>query len=93
MADETSVQASNTADNTLPNIESIDATIDQTERDSVIVLRDVSKEEAKQEINALLLSSPTPLDYGHILEKLGLDLQLIVQICEELIEEGIIEFT
>ena len=92
MADETPVQVLNTAD-TLPNIESIDAPIDQTFQDSVIVLRDVSKKQAKQEIKALLLSSPTPLDYGQILEKLGLDLGLIVQVCEELIEEGIIEFT
>ena len=92
MADETPVQVLNTAD-TLPNIESIDAPIDQTSQDSVIVLRDVSKKQAKQEIKALLLSSPTSLDYGQILEKLGLDLGLIVQVCEELIEEGIIEFT
>lgn len=50
-------------------------------------------DETSQEIKGLLLSSPTPLDYGEILEKLGLDLELIVQVCEELIEKGVIEFT
>ncbi len=75
------------------NSENSDSPTDQTSQNSVIVLRDVSKEQAKQEIQALLLSSPTPLDYGQILEKLGLDLERIVQVCEELIAEGIIEFT
>ena len=75
------------------NIEKIDSPTDQTSQNLVIVLRDVSKEQAKQEIKALLLSSPTPLDYGQILGKLGLNLERIVQVCDELIEEGMIEFT
>ena len=58
----------------------------------VIVIRDVPREQAKNEIKQLLLSSPTSLDCGEILEKLGLDLELIVEVCDELIAEGIIEF-
>ena len=88
MADRTPL---NTAKNILPDIENIDSPTEP--EDSIIVLRDISKEQAKQEIKDLLFSSPTPLDYGEILEKLGLDLELIVQVCEDLIEEGIIEFT
>ena len=95
MADEPSL---NIANSTLPDIENVDSPIDQTSQDtvsedSVIMLRDISKAQAKREIKDLLFSSPTPLDYGEILEKLGLDLELIVQVCEDLIEEGIIEFT
>ena len=95
MADEPSL---NIANSTLPDIENVDSPIDQTSQDtvsedSVIMLRDISKAQAKREIKDLLFSSPTSLDYGEILEKLGLDLELIVQVCEDLIEEGIIEFT
>ncbi|MCH8291215.1 hypothetical protein IH992_08970 [Candidatus Poribacteria bacterium] len=65
---------------------------DLDEEESFIIIRDVPREQAKNEIKQLLLSSPIPLDYGEILEKLGLDLELIVEVCDELIEEGIIEF-
>lgn len=49
----------------------------------VIVLREVSREEAKQEIRQLFSSGQT-LYYSDIAEELRLDLKLVVDICEEL---------
>lgn len=58
----------------------------------VIVLRDISKEQAKQEVQKLLITSPKPLDHGEIADELRLDLKLVAQVCTELIREGVIEF-
>jgi len=57
-----------------------------------IVLRDISKEQARQEIQELLSSSFKPLDYGEIADEMRLDLKLVTQVCTGLIEEGVIEF-
>ena len=54
--------------------------------EKVIVLRDVTKEEAKQEIRQLFLSGRT-LYYSDIVKELGLDLETVVDICNELEEE------
>jgi hypothetical protein len=61
-------------------------------KESVIVLRDISKEQAKREVQKLLTSSPKPLDHGEIADKLRLNLKLVAQVCMELIKEGVIEF-
>jgi hypothetical protein len=58
--------------------------------EKVIVLREISKEQAKQEIQQLFSSGRT-LYYSDIAEELRLDLELVVDICRELQEEGEIE--
>ena len=56
----------------------------------VIELRTISKEEAKVEIAALFDTTKEPLYYSDIMERLGIELELVVEICKELIEEGVI---
>ena len=58
--------------------------------EDVIVLRSISREEAKQEISELFLSGDT-LFYSDIAARLQLDLPLVVEICHELQQEGEIE--
>jgi len=53
----------------------------------VVVLREISRTEAKQEIKELFAQGEA-LDYEDIIDKLSLDLELVVDICNELIEEG-----
>jgi len=53
----------------------------------VIVLRTLTKERAKQEILQLFQDGNVH-DYGDISERLSLDLQLVVEICNELEREG-----
>jgi len=55
--------------------------------EKVIVLREISKEEAKEEIRQLFSSGRT-LYYSDIAEELKLDLELVVDICHELQESG-----
>ena len=56
----------------------------------VIEIREVGKEEAKAEIMALFDASKGPLYYSEIMEQLGIELELVVEICQELIDEGVI---
>lgn len=62
------------------------------ERDSkVIVLRAISQEDAKTEILRLFQENHAEvLDYGIIAERLQLDLQIVVDVCNELEKEGLI---
>ena len=53
----------------------------------LVVLRQVTRDEAKSEIRQLFRSAET-LDYEDIVEKLQIDLELVVDICQELIEAG-----
>ena len=55
--------------------------------EKVIVLREISREQARQEIQQLFSSGRT-LYYSDIAEELGLDLELVVDVCRELQEEG-----
>lgn len=55
---------------------------DKRGREKVIMLRDITKEEAKKEIRQLFLSGRT-LYYSDIAEELKLDLKLVVDICRE----------
>jgi len=55
--------------------------------EKVIVLRQISREQAKQEIKQLFSTGRT-LYYSDIAEELGLDLKLVVEICQELEEAG-----
>lgn len=56
---------------------------------SVVVLREISREEAKEEIRELFTTGVT-LDYEAIVTKLRLDLELVVELCNELTGEGVI---
>jgi len=58
-------------------------------KNKVVVLRGISKPQAKKEIIALFAKEKT-LYYSDIAERLGLDLQLVVEVCQELEDEGVI---
>lgn len=58
--------------------------------EEVIVLRDISREQAKVEIKELFASGQT-FYFSDIVEKLKLDLSLVVELCLELEKEGAIE--
>jgi len=58
--------------------------------EKVIVLRQVTKEQAEKEIRRLF-SKGEILYYSDIAERLGVDLQLVVEICNELQSRGEIE--
>lgn len=55
--------------------------------EKVIVLREISKEEATNEIRRIFSSGKT-LYYSDIAKELGLDLELVVDICNELQKQG-----
>lgn len=59
------------------------------ESEKLVVLRTISRQDAKEEILALFRGGDV-LDYGLIAERLQLDLQLVVDICNELEKEGMI---
>jgi hypothetical protein len=58
---------------------------EKVSKENVIVLRDITREEAKEEIQKLFMSGRT-LYYSDIAEELRLDLELVVDICRELQE-------
>ncbi|MBA7612074.1 hypothetical protein ES703_19308 [subsurface metagenome] len=58
--------------------------------EEVIVIREITREEAKQEIQQLFQSGRT-LYYSDIARELKLDLELVVEICNELRESGLVE--
>ena len=55
--------------------------------EKTIILREISKKDAEKEIRQLF-SEGKILYYSDIAEKLGLDLQLVVEICNELQKSG-----
>ena len=55
--------------------------------EKVIVLKQISREQAKQEIKELFASGRT-LYFSDIAEELKLDIKLVVEICKELQEEN-----
>ena len=55
-------------------------------REKVIVLKNITREEAKKEIQKLFSSGRT-LYYSDIVQELGIDLETVVEICNELEEE------
>ncbi len=59
----------------------------------IMELRDISKEQAKQEVHDLLIANSRPIDHGVIADKLRLSLKIVANACNDLIEENLIEFT
>ena len=57
--------------------------------EKVIVLREITKEEAKREITDLFATEET-LYYSDISERLRIDLEMVVGICRELQAAGAI---
>ncbi len=55
--------------------------------EEVILLRSITKEQAKEEIKNLFESGET-LYYSDIARRLKIDLPLVAEICQELQEEG-----
>jgi hypothetical protein len=53
----------------------------------VVVLREITREQAKSEIRELFASGEA-LDFEEIVDRLQLDLELVVAICDELMKEG-----
>ncbi len=78
----------------LHRIESIEERLSKIETstpsEKMVVLRNISRQEAIKEIRNLFSKGQT-LYYSDIAEELGLELQLVVEICEELKNNGEIE--
>lgn len=90
-AEEASSNAIKICEATILRIESLEQRLNNIEnampREEVIVLREITREEAKIEIERLFTKGDT-LYYSDIAKKLRLDLELVVNICEELFKEG-----
>ena len=57
----------------------------------VIQIRDIGREQAKAEIAELFeQNTEETLYYSDIQDRLGLDLEMIVEICQELLDEEVI---
>jgi Mn-dependent DtxR family transcriptional regulator len=67
--------------------EALSSPIEAQSEEKVIALREIPREQAKQEIQQLFSSGRT-LYYSDIAEELRLDLKLVVDICRELEENG-----
>jgi hypothetical protein len=59
-------------------------------KEDIIVLREISREDAKAEI-ASLFSQGKVMYYSDVARELKLDLELVVDLCNELMDEGKIE--
>ena len=95
-AAETAIRAAAKAEETmktelLQRIEMLEKRLKNIEdtfpKQKTIILREITREEAMQEIEELFKKGYT-LFYSDIAEKLHIDLELVVDICEELIKEG-----
>lgn len=54
----------------------------------VIELRDIDREQAKSEIVDLFGKAEGPLYFSDIQAQLGIDYELVIEVCRELIDEG-----
>lgn len=59
--------------------------------DEIIILREISKDEARREIIELFQSG-RPLDQADLADALSLELGLVMEICDELLAEGVVAF-
>lgn len=58
------------------------------ERTETVVLRTIPREQAKKEILDLFKTAKGSLFYSDVARRLGLDLKLVVELCNELEDEG-----
>jgi hypothetical protein len=65
------------------------ALLESNSAEQVIVLRTITREDAKAEIAALFERGET-LYFSDIVEQLSIDLEMVVDICKELEDEGVI---
>ena len=65
------------------------ARLEEDSVEKVIVLREITVEEARSEIIDLFATGET-LYYSDISERLRIDLEMVVDICQELQQEGAI---
>ncbi len=65
------------------------ARLEENSVEKVIILREITKEEAKAEIIDLFATGEI-LYYSDISERLRIDLEMVVEICRELKAEGAI---
>ena len=65
------------------------ARLEASSVEKVIVIREITEEEARAEIVDLFAGGET-LYYSDISERLGIDLEMVVEICRELMAEGAI---
>lgn len=56
-----------------------------------IMIREISKEQARKEI-IHAFESGQPLDHVDLADELSLEISLVFEICNELIEEGVVVF-
>ena len=56
-------------------------------KERVIILRDITREQAKEEIRQLFKTGGT-LYYSDVVRNLGIDLRTVIEICDELKENG-----
>lgn len=59
-------------------------------REQTIVLREISSQQAEEEISKLFVEGGA-LYYSDIAQKLRLDLELVVEVCSELLKKGEIQ--
>lgn len=62
----------------------------ERESEVVVVLRSVSRDQAREEIRGLFASEET-LYYSDIVQRLGLDIALVIDLCQELEAGGEVE--
>ena len=56
----------------------------------VVELREISREQAKEEIIELFGTTEGPIYFSDIEDQLGIEWELVVEICKELLDEGAI---
>lgn len=66
--------------------------ISQDKDEETIILRDVSFNQAREEIEELFRNTTDNLYFSSIMEQLRIDLELVVSVCNELLDEGKIEY-
>ena len=59
--------------------------------DDIIVIREISKEQARKEI-IKSFEAGEPLDQADLADTLALEISLVIEVCNELIEEGVVVF-
>lgn len=59
--------------------------------DEIIEIREISREQAREEI-VECFQSGEPLDHADLADALALEISLVIEVCDELIEEGVVLF-